>query len=291
VTGQDRGSLERSVLRVRLMSGVLSRPVASWHALLRASAVVNLGLWLLTAVAVVRSCSGEGGAACRIQLLLSAVYVSGCAFRSALPVYDIPRIVLIDSPLSSVIVGRSVATVAELCFASQWALILHVIALAARSPFGLAVSLAIPPLILLAEGYSWYSVLTTEQRGHAVENSIWGLSAALVVASLWVIGPGRIAGLDPPAIAWCIGGAAYVAFIFGFDVPMYCSRWLADQASGRHYLSLRGGLADLCRRRIVSYRWEDWRSEVLWMSLYFILGVWCSLSLVYASMSFATHRN
>ena len=174
-----------------------------------------------------------------------------------------------------------VATVAELCFAAQWALILHRAALLGRSPFVQEVSLAVVPLIMLAEGCSWYAVLTTEQRAHAVENSLWGLSAALAVAGMLVIGPHRLAALYLPMIA---GGAAYVAFIFIYDVPMYWSRWRVDQANGRRYLSVAEGMVDVCRRRTVSYRWEDWRNEVPWMSLYFTFGVWSSIGLVYASL-------
>ncbi len=233
----------------------------------------------------------ESAAACYMQLLLSAGYVFACAFRSLLPVCDIPRIVLVDSRLSSVIVGRSVATVGELCFAAQWSLILHRTALLSHSPFGQAASLAIVPVIVLAEGFSWYAVLTTAQRGHVVENSIWGLSAALVVASMLVIGPHRVAALYLPTIAWCVGGAAYVGFIFLFDVPMYWSRWRADQAAGRQYLSIAQGVVDAWRRRVVSYRWEDWKTEVPWMSLYFTLGVWSSVSVVYASLALAAHRH
>jgi len=61
----------------------------------------------------------------RWLLVLSAGYVLGCAYRSALPVYDVQRLCLFDSWLSSVIVGRSVATIAELCFVAQWALLLR----------------------------------------------------------------------------------------------------------------------------------------------------------------------
>ncbi len=61
----------------------------------------------------------------RWQLLLSAVYVLGCAFRAIVPRADVQRIGLFDSWVSSVLVGRSVATVAELCFIAQWALLLH----------------------------------------------------------------------------------------------------------------------------------------------------------------------
>jgi hypothetical protein len=268
--------------------GVTSRAVVWWHTSLRAIAVLNVALWSLSAVAVAREHAlshVETEAACYMQLLLSAGYVAGCAFRSFLPVIDIPRLVLVDSRLSSVLVGRSVATVAELCFAAQWALMLHRAALLSGSPFGQAVSLAVLPLIVLAEGCSWYAVLTTRQRAHALENSLWGLSAALAVAGLLVIGPHQLVAVYFPMIAWCIGGAAYVAFIFAYDVPMYWSRWLADQAQGRKYLSIADGMADVCRRWTVSYRWEDWKNEVLWMSLYFTFGVWSSIGLVYAALT------
>ena len=267
-----------------------SNAVTVWHALLRAIALLNLALWALSAVAVARAPTAiNAGAytAAHLQLLLSAVYVSGCAFRSMLPVYDIPRVVLVDSRWSSVVLGRSVATLAEVCFAAQWALILHRVAVLSASSFGQAVSVVIVPLVVVAEVCSWHAVLTTSQRGHILENSIWGLSAALLVASLLTIGPHRLEELYPPMIAWSAGGAAYAAFMVFFDVPMYWSRWQADRASGRRYLSISQGAIDVCRRRVLSHRWQDWKSEVLWMSLYFTLGVWSSISIVYAAVALA----
>jgi hypothetical protein len=271
--------------------GAMSRAVARWLTLLRANAVLSLALWALAALAVTRGHAGldhETDVACHMQLLLSAGYVLACAFRSWLPVYDIPRVVIVDSRLSNVIVGRSVATVGELCFAAQWALILHSIAFLSDSTSAQVASLAIVPLIVLAELCSWYAVLTTAQLGHVIENSIWGALAALLVVSMLVIGPHRIAALYPPLIACGVGAAAYAAFMILFDVPMYWSRWLADQASGRQYLSLARGLVDVCRRRVVSSRWDDWKSEVLWMSLYFTFGVWSSIVIVYACLHLST---
>jgi len=276
---------------LRETAGVRSQAVARWHASLRAIAVLSIALWSAAAVAVARASSqfaSEIG--CDVQLLLSAAYVAGCAFRSFLPVVDIPRIVLVDHRLSSVSIGRSVATVAELCFAAQWALLLHRLASLSGSPSGETLSLAIIPLILLAEGCSWYAVLTTGQLAHAAENALWGLSAALVLAAVWVIGPLRLAALDVPVILWCLGGIAYVAFIFGYDVPMYWSRWRADRARGHRHLSIRAGLLDTCGRRSVSYRWEDWKEEVLWMTLYFTFGVWSSISLIYTSLAIEHHH-
>jgi len=252
---------------------------------LRVIAALNVALWSLAAAAVMRehaSLHAGSGTAWYTQLLLSAVYVAGCAFRSFLPVIDIPRVVLIDSRLSSVLVGRSVATVAELCFAAQWALVLQRAAVLGDSSFAQALASVIVPLIVLAEGFSWYAVLTTGQRAHAVENSLWGLSAALIVVGIVVIGPNRLPALYPLTIA---GGVIYVAFIVVYDVPMYWARWRADQVRGHQYMSIVAGIADVSRRWRVSYRWEEWRSEVPWMSLYFTFGVWSSIWLVHASLA------
>ena len=218
----------------------------------------------------------------RLQLLLSAGFVCGCAFRSALPVYDVPRICLFDSWLCSVIVGRSVATFAELCFAAQWALLLREYSRATGSTVAKTAAAAVVPLIAIAETCSWYSVLTTSNLGHVVEESIWGLCAVLLVSSLISMWPRCSRTLRPLLTVCCAAGMAYVAFMFLVDVPMYWSRWIADEAAGRLYLSVVHGLRDVSERWVVSHRWADWQSELVWMSLYFSVGVWFSISLVHA---------
>jgi hypothetical protein len=217
----------------------------------------------------------------RLQLILSAGYVLGCAYRSALPVFDVQRICLFDSWLSSVMVGRSVATVAELCFVTQWALLMREISNATHSRPGRLASLAVLPLIAIAETCSWYSVLTTSNIGHVIEESLWGVSAALLVVSLLSLWPRASARLRPMLLLMCLTGMAYVAFMFLVDVPMYWSRWLADEASGRHYLSLSQGVMDTSGRWVVSQQWHSWKSEVVWMSLYFSIAVWLSIAFIH----------
>jgi hypothetical protein len=217
----------------------------------------------------------------RLQLVLSAGYVMGCAYRSAMPVFDVQRICLFDSWLSSVIVGRSVATVAELCFVTQWALLMREISQVTQSRPGRLAALAVLPLIAVAETCSWYSVLTTSNIGHVIEESLWGISAALLVASLLTLWPRASARLRPLLLAMCLTGIAYVAFMFFVDVPMYWSRWVADEASGRHYLSLSQGVVDTSGRWVVSQQWQVWKGEVLWMSLYFSIAVWLSIAFIH----------
>jgi hypothetical protein len=217
----------------------------------------------------------------RLQLILSAGYVLGCAYRSALPVFDVQRICLFDSWLSSVIVGRSVATVAELCFVTQWALLMGEISQVMQSRPGRMAALAIVPLIAVAEACSWYSVLTTSNIGHVIEESLWGISAMLLVISLLSMWPRSSQRLRPLLLAMCLTGIAYVAFMFMVDVPMYWSRWVADEASGRHYLSLSQGVLDTSGRWVVSQQWQTWKSEVIWMTLYFSIAVWLSIAFVH----------
>jgi hypothetical protein len=218
----------------------------------------------------------------RWQLVLSAVYVLGCGFRSFFPVYDVPRIVLFDHWISSVAVGRSVATLAELCFVAQLAVLLNEISRAARSTVGVVTSWVIVPLIVVAESFSWYSVLTTANIGHVVEESLWGLAVAMLVASVASMYPRCRSERRPLLIGWCAAGIAYVAYMAMVDVPMYWARWIADEAVGRHYMTVAQGFLDVSTRWVVTHSWNAWKTEVIWMSLYFSVAVWFSISLVHA---------
>ena len=262
----------------------MSIEVLSWWAVLCTVGGLNVAAWLASATAVARGRAllpAGVHAERQLQLLLSAGYVFGCAFRSFVPVYDVPRLCLFDSWLASVIVGRSVATIAELCFVAQWALLLRTASRDTGCAMGRVCSSLLVPLIVIAETCSWYSVLTTSNLGHVLEESLWGLCAALLVASLVAIWPRCARRQRPMLVLWCVAGLAYLLFMFLVDVPMYWSRWIADEAMGRQYMSLAQGAADISGRWVVSHRWEDWRSEVIWMSLYFSVAVWISLALVH----------
>ena len=259
--------------------------VFSWWSFLCAVSAINIVAWLLSAAALKRRQTflpSGAYAVRRMQLVLSAGYVRGCAFRSVLPVFDVPRLCLVDSWLSSVVVGRSVATIAELCFVAQWALILRETSQATGSRVGRTTAALMVPLIAIAETCSWYAVLTTSNIGHVLEETLWGVSAALLVLSLVEIWPRCAVRLRPLLALWGAAGLAYVFFMFLVDVPMYWGRWLADEASGRHYMSLAQGLLDVSSHWVVSHRLQDWQSEMVWMSLYFSVAVWLSIALIHA---------
>jgi hypothetical protein len=259
--------------------------INSWQQFLGTVVAINVIGWSLAAFLLYRrqpNMHMEDYTVRRWQLALSALYVVGCGYRSLLPVYDVPRICLVDSWLSSVMMGRSVATIAELAFVAQWALMLREASRATGSTFGKMSSQLIFPLIVVAEVCSWYSVLTTSNIGHVVEESLWGISASLLVASLIAMGPHCTKAQRRMLDICCLAGVAYVAYMFSVDVPMYWSRWIADEAHGRHYLSVTQGLLDVSSHWRVSFHWDDWKNEVIWMSVYFSVAVWLSISLVHA---------
>ena len=271
----------------RQNDNIMSVDVTSWWAALSGIGFFNLTAWWLSRRALNRrqgALAGDEYALRRWLLVLSAGYVIGCAYRSFVPVFDVPRLVMLDSWLASVVIGRSVATVAELCFVAQWALLLRASSQATGSGFGASAARLMVPLIVVAETCSWYSVLTTSNLGHVIEETLWGLCAALLVISLVHIWPRCMPRMRPLLAFWCLAGVGYVIFMFAIDVPMYWSRWLADEASGRHYLSLAQGWLDVSGRWVVSHRWEDWRTEVTWMTLYFSVAVWLSIALVHAPL-------
>ncbi len=254
----------------------------AWWAGLCLVGLFNIALWCRTArwTANAPGASDAEASWRRAQLLLSAVYVLGCAYRSAFPVFDVPRQTLFDSPLSSAFVGRSVATVAELCFAAQWALLVLALGRSFAHRAMVVAGWYIVPLIVLAEACSWYSVLTTSNLGHVFEESLWALCAAMVTASLAWAWP-RCARPERTMVAfWCLLAAVYTVYMVAVDVPMYATRWLADEASAKAYLTLGEGVRDAWSRWHPTDQWEHWRTEVVWMSLYFSVGVWMSIALV-----------
>jgi hypothetical protein len=184
--------------------------------------------------------SSQTGANIEVMLFLSAAYVFGCAFRSVLPRADVQRICLFDTWLSCALVGRSVATVAEICFAAQWAILLHQLGDIAGVDTTLNVAWTVVPLIIMAQCCSWHGVLTTNHLSHAIENSLWAVAFIAVGIGLCRLLP-EFAGLARLGLAVAIVGiAAYLAFLSAIDVPMYLSRWQERTGKGQQASSSPG---------------------------------------------------
>jgi hypothetical protein len=258
-----------------------SNPVAVWWSFLILVSTANIAVlaWLFCRFRKPDMARRAGAFAIEPLLLLCAAYVLGCAFRSVLPRADVQRICLFDTWLSSVLVGRSVATIAEICFVVQWAIVLRALGDAANADTARRIAKSIVPLVVLAEGCSWYAVITTNYLGNVLENSLWTaifLFIGIALRQLFT----RFRGLPQIAVAAATAGVAgYVVFMCLIDVPMYFVRWQAELASGKDFFRLLPGLHDVATRWVVTRDIANWREEMPWMALYFSAAVWASLLL------------
>ena len=235
----------------------MANTTLAWWKFLSLAGGVNIALWLY---------AWQHVAADRSPLLwLAGIYVAGCAFRCFLPMIDVPRLCVYRTPVSRIFIGRSVATVAELAFVAQWALLLHE-AGARRA------ALAVVALIVAAEVLSWLAVLVRNDLFHAAENALWTLTAALAVGFF------ATRSTSPGAVLMAAGCAAtYIGFMLLYVVPMYVQRWRAGSDSLEFGEGLRSALA-LCR---IERDWELWRGDALWLTPYFTAAVWLSLGLAF----------
>jgi hypothetical protein len=137
----------------------------------------------------------------------------------------------------------------------------------------------IVPLIVIAECFSWYAVLTRNYLGNSIENSIWAVAFFIIGIGLCRLLP----EFDGPvrmmlAIA-VIGIAGYLAFLMTVDVPMYLRRWRTESSDRSKFMRPLAGLYDVSTRWVVTHDLAEWKDEIPWMSLYFSVAVWASLAL------------
>ena len=256
-----------------------SNPVSWWWAMLTLVSGVNIAAWILMYRELHHAGSSGRIPGMEVMLLLSAAYVFGCAFRSLLPRADVQRICLFDTWLSSVAVGRSVATVAEICFAAQWTMILLQLGTMSGATTAINAAWVIVPLILVAECFSWHAVVTTNYLGNAIENSIWAVAFFIAGVGICRLLPEFDGALRVILAGTVVGIVVYLAFLMTVDVPMYLKRWRADVARGNRGLKPLEGFRDVSTRWVVTYDLSEWRDEIAWMSLYFSAAVWASLGL------------
>ena len=257
--------------------------VQTWWMLLSIVAVLNILAWVISARVLSKRhhdfFSSPQHFHRRWMMWLSAVYTAGCAFRSFLPRIDLERICLVQSHLSNIMLGRSVATVAELCFMVQCSLLLHSAGKSTGNSTVKAIAWGLIPMIAIAELSSWYAILATNYLGHYVENSIWTASALLLLFCLFLLWSHTTRLQKHFLLSMMIFAMGYIIFMLNVDLPMYWSRWTVDQLQGTTYLTLLNGVKDAYQACVVDFSWEIWHQEIPWMTLYFTAAVWLSIYL------------
>lgn len=216
----------------------------------------------------------------KLHLVCATIYVFGCGFRSFVPRGDVRRIVLIDHWISAIAIGRSVATIAELALALQWALMLYEMGKSTGNKTITTLSKLIVPMLVVAECFSWYACTTGNFFGTIIEESLWGLAGTVLVLGFW-LARAYYNGIQRKFINFVLAmGGGYVVYMATVDVPSYISKFLADQAAGKQYDTIAQGLIEVATQRNLTHAYADWKYEMVWMTLYFSLAVWASMIMV-----------
>lgn len=265
----------------------MDKQVLIWWGILLVITLLNIVAWIYSAV-LVRDrrhiLSAEDYLLNKRLLVLAGIYVIGCSIRAVLPRVDAERIVLIEHWLSSILVGRAVATVAELCFIAQWALLLYAIGKYKNEKIIAYTSYSIVPVIFIAEIFSWVSTVTTINLGHIVEESLWTVAAVLILICFIKL---YLNAVDTSKILYSlmiIFIVAYISFMLFVDIPMYYEKWQSDVFLNQNTLSVSEGFEEISNHMIVIGSWKTWQNEVPWMTLYFSIAVWSSIALSHVSV-------
>ena len=282
----------------------LDRNTFIWWAILSSISLFNIALWLHSYRTLLGAgfldddgaWGGDGHPYQRYHLILSGIYVFACAYRSFLPRIDLERYCLWDTMLSSIFLGRSAATLAEISFAGQIALFLHHLGEVHDHPWAHVLAIVLVPAITIAQCFCWCGVVTLNHGYHAIEESIWAAGALVVgleMASLAVCHPEKTS-LRRLGVIGSVASFAFFWFMVTVDVPMYVRRWREGRGEcvgkkeegGKtprvllRMTTFEGG-RDALRRRVVTKSWHIWKEETLWLTGYFSSAVWLSLFLIH----------
>lgn len=253
----------------------------AWWRVLCVLAILNICLWL----AIWRFGARES-AYSAIQLFLSGVYVFVCAYRSILPRVDLERLVLFDSTFSSIFLGRSAATVAEICFGVQLGLLVHQLGAQAGLPWVQHAAWVTTLCTVLAQAFCWHSILTLNHITQAAEELLWAAGLSWMAALLAIIAMDTSGVVHKLAISGIVGSVVFVAYVLVFDIPLYLRRFHGYRGGGLKYLTITQGVRDALQRREQDHTWEKWHDDALWLTPYFSIGVWISMALVLVPLAF-----
>lgn len=268
-----------------------TNPVSLWWIFLVFASVINIFAWSWTRIYLYRKNSILNFKITKLApenlIWFSGAYVFGCAYRSFFVKADVQRICVFDTWFSSVMLGRSIATIAELCFVAQWAIVIRYLAVHVHDDYVKKLSYLIIPLIVIAECFSWFAVTTTNYLGNTIEESLWTLTYFLIAVALFKMRRKFKGAFKYAMNLAIIFDLFYVLFMIFVDVSMYFHRFQEDLANHKTHLGLLDGLRDLNTRWVVTHDINQWRNEIPWMSLYFSFAVLVSIALCYVPLDYS----
>lgn len=225
--------------------------------------------------------------------ILVMIYVYVCAIRSIWPREEHGSLCFYDNIISTPMMGRSLATIAELSFVLFLVILTNTfltdslnITKIKNINYLIKTNLILFPLIFLAQLCCWIGVATKRAGWNAIEESLWSIFAILKIviysALLYYINQKNISNpkikflklLLPILIILYI---IYALYMICVDVPMYVNK----SKKNNKFYNFINGLKELNICKNITHSFKEWESEIVWMTGYFTFAVWFCLAMLF----------
>ena len=212
--------------------------------------------------------------------ILAFIYVIVNAYRAIWPRIDIERICFFDTKLSTPLIGRFFATIAELCYIKLFIIVLKKIIIKTKYYNYYNVILNIVFIcIVIAEILSWCGCLSKYQLFNAFEEILWALSAFIIIIicifSHKDIKNNKYKNYLLIIAIFCI---IYFIFMIFIDIPMYIKRNKKIIINKKD--SLKDQIKDMNKCYKITKNYNIWKEEIPWLSGYFSFGSWSAILLL-----------
>ena len=198
---------------------------------------------------------------------LMYTYVLVNTLRSIHPKRDVENICLNKSKFSSVLIGRSIATVAEISFIVLLTIYYNKIA---NNKYSAYTKLIIA-IIIISEIFSWLGCTTKNQIYNTLEESGWALSFIIFSVIVYQINSEKPSdNLRFQLFCYVL----FVVYLLAVDIPMYYKRW---ENSKKKYLSISQGIDDIKNPKLITNDYNIWKQEMIWQTGYFFFASWYSI--------------
>jgi hypothetical protein len=263
--------------------------IQNWLNLLKFVSIINISIVCVYIVLYYNSIS-------KIQsfyFILVAIYVLVCAIRSLWPRLDTKCTCVFNNKISSPLVGRSLATIAEMAFIILIVMITNTILNIVQKSIGNThfietlkiLNLMIIPTIFIAQLTCWYGITTKNYFWEIIEGALWTYSIGILFIVYFYIyiktvgkniSNNRVRFITPFLPYILIITAFHLLFMFLNYMPLMFKNNLLN----KNHIPFWQGLSELSCNK-VSKKYKDWKKDIPWLTGYFSISVWVSILILF----------
>ena len=216
-------------------------------------------------------------------IVLSFLYTVSSGIRGIWPRIDSKKICYEKNPLSTPLVGRTLATAGEISYIALITIFLNMLMdkyKINKDIYRNILNLCIF-LIVMAQLFCWVGVSTGNSIFNVTENSLWTVTASMILyIILNIVSNIKNNKMKLYLVSAAVGIVGYIIFMIKIDLPMYIKRCSEDKDIKLFNMKSIEDMDD-CK---VDKSYDTWINEIPWLTGYFTLGVWSSYIMMNLAM-------